>query len=135
MLRRCCCPLTIGISTKRRTMKIPRRKKEQQGREIRGTNPTLDFLWRGTPRHCRPTTSPSKDLSVKGDDYEKLTQRTATLQRRLAEHSLPQGRLGYLSGNMVRNYGIKGDLLERVKAVRNEARALSGHVIKRDEPK
>jgi len=81
-----------------------------------------------------PLLDDKKDLGVKGDDYEKLTQRTGTLRRRLAEHSLHTDVSDECRETMVRNYGIKADLLERVKLVRNEARAAQG-MVKRDELK
>jgi len=159
----------------------------------------VGLLWRGTSRHCRPTTTPkpseaelkittmrvftvslenitnlsavrlfipndihspnsrrnvqqaveevkrrfpegvpllddSKDLGVKGDDYEKLTHRTSTIRKRLASHALCTDVSDSSLKKMVQNYGIKADLLERVKVVRNEARACQGMVM-RDELK
>jgi len=75
-----------------------------------------------------------KDLGVKGDDFTKLCGRSQALKERLASHALCTDMDVDLRETMVRNFGKKADLLERVKVIRNEARACQGMVM-RDELK
>jgi len=81
-----------------------------------------------------PILDAASDLGVKCDDFVKLSGRCQTLKERLAMHSLCTDLSDKSRQKMVRNFSKKADLLEKVKAIRKEARACQGMVM-RDELK
>jgi len=81
-----------------------------------------------------PLLDPVKDLGIKGNEFQTLVERAATLKERLSSHKLSTDFTEEEKKLRVEAYGRKTDLLEQARVIRRKAHSCQTMVM-RDELK